>query len=113
MKGFVNLIKESGMTSFDVVNKVKRKFNVPCGHMGTLDPMASGVLAVGIGFDAVNKQAACKGAGINQSDVKMRVVAHQHCAVGAMNLHLNVAQRVVGVDSLVEDRFCSHIRAIF
>ena len=49
MKGFVNLIKESGMTSFDVVNKVKRKFNVPCGHMGTLDPMASGVLAVGIG----------------------------------------------------------------
>ncbi|MBE5756187.1 MAG: tRNA pseudouridine(55) synthase TruB [Clostridiales bacterium] len=49
MQGFINVIKESGMTSFDVVNKVKRKFKIPCGHMGTLDPMASGVLAVGLG----------------------------------------------------------------
>lgn len=49
MKGFVNLIKPSGMTSAGVVAVVKRKLNAPCGHMGTLDPMASGVLPIGIG----------------------------------------------------------------
>ena len=49
MNGFVNLIKPSGMSSAYAVTTVKRKFNMPCGHMGTLDPMASGVLPVGIG----------------------------------------------------------------
>lgn len=49
MKGFINIIKPEGMSSAHAVNSVKRKFNCPCGHMGTLDPMASGVLPVGIG----------------------------------------------------------------
>lgn len=37
------------MSSAYAVGAVKRKFNCPCGHMGTLDPMASGVLPVGLG----------------------------------------------------------------
>ncbi len=49
MKGFINLIKLEGMSSAYAVGAVKKKFNVPCGHMGTLDPMASGVLPVGVG----------------------------------------------------------------
>lgn len=49
MKGFINLIKPSGMSSAYAVGAVKKKFNIPCGHMGTLDPMASGVLPVGLG----------------------------------------------------------------
>ena len=49
MKGFINLIKPQGMSSAYAVGAVKKKFNIPCGHMGTLDPMASGVLPVGIG----------------------------------------------------------------
>ena len=49
MKGFINLIKPAGMSSARAVTAVKKKFNCPCGHMGTLDPMASGVLPVGIG----------------------------------------------------------------
>jgi len=49
MKGFINIIKPSGITSAGVVNAVKRKFNIKCGHMGTLDPMASGILPVGLG----------------------------------------------------------------
>ncbi len=48
MKGFINIIKPSGMSSAYAVGAVKKKFNCPCGHMGTLDPMASGVLPVGI-----------------------------------------------------------------
>ncbi len=49
MKGFINLIKPQGMSSAYAVGAVKKKFKVPCGHMGTLDPMASGVLPVGVG----------------------------------------------------------------
>ncbi len=49
MKGFINLIKEKGMSSAYAVTAVKKKFNCPCGHMGTLDPMAEGVLPVGVG----------------------------------------------------------------
>ena len=49
MTGFINLIKPSGMSSAYAVGAVKKKFNCPCGHMGTLDPMAEGVLPVGVG----------------------------------------------------------------
>jgi tRNA pseudouridine55 synthase len=49
MKGFINLIKPKGMSSAYAVTAVKKKFNCPCGHMGTLDPMAEGVLPVGVG----------------------------------------------------------------
>lgn len=47
--GFLNVDKPSGMTSSAVVNRIKRLTGQPCGHMGTLDPLASGVLPVGIG----------------------------------------------------------------
>ena len=48
MKGVINLIKPTEMSSDYAVNRVKKKLNLTCGHMGTLDPMASGVLPVGI-----------------------------------------------------------------
>ena len=47
--GFINVDKPSGGTSSAIVNKIKWLSGVPCGHMGTLDPLASGVLPVGIG----------------------------------------------------------------
>ncbi len=49
MNGFINLIKPKDVSSAFAVTSVKKKFNCPCGHMGTLDPMASGVLPVGVG----------------------------------------------------------------
>lgn len=47
--GFVNLNKPSGKSSAAYVGKIKRLTGQPCGHLGTLDPLASGVLPVGIG----------------------------------------------------------------
>lgn len=47
--GFVNIFKREGDTSTFVVNRIKRLFQTPCGHMGTLDPLAEGVLPVGVG----------------------------------------------------------------
>ena len=47
--GFFNVDKSSGIVSSTVVNKCKWLTNTPCGHMGTLDPLASGVLPIGVG----------------------------------------------------------------
>ncbi len=47
--GFFNVDKPSGLVSSTVVNKLKWLSGLPCGHMGTLDPLASGVLPVGVG----------------------------------------------------------------
>lgn len=49
MLGLLNVYKRSGDTSAFVVNRIKKLLGVKCGHMGTLDPLASGVLPVAIG----------------------------------------------------------------
>lgn len=48
--GFLNIDKPAGMTSHDVVHRVRHGLKVKkAGHAGTLDPMATGVLVMGIG----------------------------------------------------------------
>lgn len=49
MTGFINIFKEEGVSSAFVTNRVKWLCRTPAGHMGTLDPLASGVLPVGVG----------------------------------------------------------------
>ena len=49
MTGFLNIDKQCGDMSAYVVNRVKRLTHTACGHLGTLDPRASGVLPVGLG----------------------------------------------------------------
>ena len=50
MTGFVNVLKPTGMTSSDVVCRVKRILRTKkVGHLGTLDPAASGVLPIAVG----------------------------------------------------------------
>ncbi|KAF0091174.1 MAG: tRNA pseudouridine55 synthase [Fusobacteria bacterium] len=50
MNGIINVYKEKGMTSHDVVYGVRRILKTKkVGHAGTLDPEAEGVLVVGIG----------------------------------------------------------------
>ena len=47
--GLVVVDKPAGMTSHDVVGKLRRYFHTrKVGHAGTLDPMATGVLVVGL-----------------------------------------------------------------
>ena len=53
MNGFISLIKPVGISSAQAVSKVKHLLklpkNVKIGHMGTLDPQASGVLLIALG----------------------------------------------------------------
>lgn len=49
-QGLLNLNKPSGITSRAAVDRVRRAAGrVKAGHAGTLDPLASGVLVVGVG----------------------------------------------------------------
>lgn len=47
MNGFFLVDKPKGCTSYQVVNQIKRKFNLKkCGHNGTLDPNTTGLMVV-------------------------------------------------------------------
>ena len=50
LRGFLNIDKPAGITSFDVVRAVRRAAGMRrVGHAGTLDPAATGVLPVALG----------------------------------------------------------------
>lgn len=50
MDGFLLINKPKDMTSFDVVHKLKKQFNIQkIGHTGTLDPFATGLLILCLG----------------------------------------------------------------
>lgn len=52
MNGIIVVDKPSGVTSFDVVQKIRSKFKIRrVGHCGTLDPLATGLLVILLGKD--------------------------------------------------------------
>lgn len=70
MKGFLILNKPKGITSFDVIRKLKPILKEKrIGHVGTLDPFASGVLIIALGrytklfflFDDLYKEYIAEG----------------------------------------------------
>lgn len=70
MKGFLIVNKPKGITSFDVIRKLKPILKEKrIGHVGTLDPFASGVLIIALGrytklfflFDDLYKEYIAKG----------------------------------------------------
>ena len=56
MKGIFAVYKPKGPTSNDILQKLRRITGVKkIGHAGTLDPLASGVLVVGVGREATKR----------------------------------------------------------
>ncbi len=50
MNGVIVVDKEKGKTSFDEIRKIRKEYNIKkVGHIGTLDPMATGVLTILVG----------------------------------------------------------------
>jgi tRNA pseudouridine55 synthase len=86
ISGFVNINKPKNITSSDVVNIFKRRYKVKkCGHLGTLDPLATGVLPI-----AVNK--ATKIISLLQESYK------EYLVVGKLGIHtdtFDVTGRIV------------------
>ena len=60
LSGVLIVHKHAGVTSHDVVNKIRRLYNTKrVGHTGTLDPMATGVLVILIGRAAKASEYLC------------------------------------------------------
>lgn len=73
--GFVNVIKPTGMTSSDVVCAVKKIIGEKkVGHLGTLDPAASGVLPIAVGKAAKFFDYFLKKDKVYVADVKFGVL---------------------------------------
>jgi len=71
--GIVNIDKPADMTSFDVVNAVRKTLGLKkCGHFGTLDPNVTGVLPIALGN-------ACK--------IQEYFMHHEKTYIGTMQLH--------------------------
>lgn len=50
MEGIININKDKGITSFDVIRRLRKILKTRrIGHTGTLDPMATGVLVMCVG----------------------------------------------------------------
>ena len=85
--GWVAVDKDIGLTSTQVVGRVRRIFNAQkAGHAGTLDPLATGVLPIALGeatktvpyvMDGakVYRFTACFGEARDTDDLEGRVIA--------------------------------------
>ena len=57
-EGIIAVWKPAGMSSHDVINRVRRVSGIrTVGHAGTLDPLARGVLVIGVGRAATRSLA--------------------------------------------------------
>ena len=57
MEGIVNIDKPIGLSSFDVIRRLRKIIKMKrIGHTGTLDPLATGVLVICLGV--ANKLAS-------------------------------------------------------
>jgi tRNA pseudouridine55 synthase len=102
MIGFLNINKSSGMTSHDVVNRVRKTLKVKhIGHGGTLDPMAVGVLPVAIGsacrllrflpHDKVYLAEVLLGVQTETDDIEGKVIARTDSATAFTSAQLQAA----------------------
>jgi tRNA pseudouridine55 synthase len=96
--GVVVVNKPSGPTSFDVVRRVKGLFKVKrCGHTGTLDPTATGVLPICVGDATKVAGFIADGEKEYEATVRFGEVTDTQDAAGRV-LHTRP------IDQLTEDR---------
>jgi len=86
MEGIIVLNKPTGMTSHDVVARVRKKFSIKrVGHAGTLDPLATGVLVIllgkatrlfekFVGMDKAYRATLILGTATNSADIEGKII---------------------------------------
>jgi len=88
MEGVIVINKPSGITSHDVVARIRKKFSIKkVGHAGTLDPLATGVLVVlvgkatklsnqFVGFDKSYRSTMILGTTTDSADIEGEILKH-------------------------------------
>jgi len=77
MNGFLLLDKPGGITSHDLVAAARKKYGTKrVGHAGTLDPMATGVLVLGIGNATKLLSYVVEGRKSYEATIKLGISTH-------------------------------------
>jgi tRNA pseudouridine55 synthase len=83
MDGVLNVYKPIGMTSYDVVHKIKKLcYTKKVGHTGTLDPEASGVLPICIGKATKIADYIMNDNKIYKAELKLGIITDSYDRVG-------------------------------
>lgn len=83
MDGVINVYKPIGMTSYDVVHKIKKLCNTKkVGHTGTLDPEASGVLPICIGKATKIADYIMNDNKLYKAELKLGIITDSYDRVG-------------------------------
>ena len=82
--GIILINKPQGITSFSAVSKVKRRLGVKCGHSGTLDPLATGLLPVMCGKATKLCQYLTEGNKAYRATLKFGIETDTHDITGSI-----------------------------
>ena len=86
MDGIIAIDKPIGMTSHDVVNKVRRITGQrKCGHTGTLDPFASGILICCLGKATRLVQFITEGTKTYEAEISLGIATDTYDKEGAIS----------------------------
>lgn len=92
--GLLGIDKPTGVTSHDVVVRVRRRLGSPgAGHLGTLDPAASGLLVVALGAATRAIQVWQRGEKTYEATLRLGVITRSQDLTGEV-----VERRPVDVD---------------
>ena len=112
MNGIINVYKERGFTSHDVVAKLRGILHMKkIGHTGTLDPDATGVLPVCIGKatkvcglltdkDKTYRAVVKLGVMTNTEDMTGEILAKSSSGNGQIRYGADVINRIIGYSSI-------------
>lgn len=83
MDGLLIFDKEKGITSHDLVYKVRKKLEIKkVGHTGTLDPMATGVLVISIGKGTKTSDYILSSDKVYEAKIKLGVLTDSYDITG-------------------------------
>ena len=98
MNKIVNILKPTGMTSHDVVSRVRRILNMKkVGHTGTLDPDAAGVLPI-----CLNKATKVSELILNKEYGRMVAVVNNEISSVPLSVAVEKPKRVNPNDEIVK-----------
>ena len=110
--------KPKGPTSYDVIREIKNKLgkNIKIGHAGTLDPLASGILVIGLGDatkrlgDEVKKEKEYitkikLGEKSTTDDGEGEKILNQSCRIPKQSEIQNILEKFVGKINQIPPRY--------
>lgn len=110
--GILVVDKPAGMTSFDVIRKLRTILGIrKMGHAGTLDPMATGLLILGVGkgtkelaslikMDKTYEAKILLGVGTDTGDIEGKVVSESDVREISDESIANAVQELVGTHTI-------------